>query len=376
MTPDYQEQVEELLDQVAGLPNGPSRLALLEEAVRLADVHQDAGLGDWMRKKLIETAQFSGYPEKVLVAFAWRLAQSDRDPEMFPEEALLWQYKWIGSSLAHFPQITRKQIEEGIADMTRRYQRAGASPRPVFKLLWRSALDMCENDKAREFYALWEKTPRDSNTDCLACEQDDRVDYQAYLGDPEKAVGLAEPILRGKLGCQEVPHLTYGRVLLPLVHLGRLEEAAECHRKGYRLIHSNREFLASTGDHLTFLVLTSNLTPAEQLFEKHLEWAVETKNLFFAWRFYLAARLLFSSLAESGQTSLTLRLPKSAACYQEGGCYEVTAVASWIEEMCRDLAARFDARNGNDGFARRLAEQHQLKRWRTPYPLGRAEPRP
>jgi hypothetical protein len=60
MTVDYQVQVEELMDQAAGLPNGPSKLALLEEAVRLADVHQDTALADEARDDLIRTATFCG----------------------------------------------------------------------------------------------------------------------------------------------------------------------------------------------------------------------------------------------------------------------------------------------------------------------------
>src|SRR5579884_3112427 len=123
MTADYQIQVEELMDQAAVLPDGPSKLALLEEAVRLADVHQDTALADEARDDLIRTATFSGYPEKSLVAFSWRLAQSDRDPEVFPEQALLWQYKWIANSLKYFPQITRTQIEDAFDDLARRCQR-------------------------------------------------------------------------------------------------------------------------------------------------------------------------------------------------------------------------------------------------------------
>ena len=98
MSADYQTQVEELLDQAGELPDGPSKLALLEEAVRLADVHQDVALGDEVRSDLIRVAKFSGYPEKALVAFSWRLAQADRDPDNFPEKDLLWEYKWIAGA--------------------------------------------------------------------------------------------------------------------------------------------------------------------------------------------------------------------------------------------------------------------------------------
>jgi hypothetical protein len=114
-----------------------------------------------------------------------------------------------------------------------------------------------------------------------------------------------------------------------------------------------------------------NLEPAHQG-EKHLEWAVDAKDLYWRWKFYLAAHFLMSRVAANGQTSLKLRLPKAAPCFQEEGRYEVAALSAWIEGTCRELAERFDARNGNDGFKRRLAANRRLSRWLKPYPLRRS----
>lgn len=372
MTTDYRDQVEKLLAEADDLPECPSKMALLEEAVRLADVHQDTARGDEARAALIQTATFSGYPEKALTAFSWRLAQADRSPELFPEEELMWAYKWIAGSLTSFPQITRQQIEDAFDDMTRRFQRSGYGMRSIYKLRWEAAFDMGEPDEARRYYRLWDKTPRDANSDCSACEQDSRVLYHVYFNKHEKALQLAEPILKGSMSCGTVPERTFGRVLLPLLRLGRLERAAEYYGKGYRLTRGNREYLNYLGDYLKFLGLTGNLSQGVKLFEKHLPWALETMDLFARWQFYLGASFFLAVVVESGQTSLKLRLLKETPGYREDGRYETAALASSVEEMCRDLAARFDARNGNDGFARALAKQKRLKRWATPYPLQRA----
>src|SRR5262249_61331850 len=112
-----------------------------------------------------------------------------------------------------------------------------------------------------------------------------------------------------------------------------------------------------------------NLQQGIKLFEKHLAWSLESKDLSCCWRFYLGVHLLFLRLTEMGRTTLRLRLPKTMPGHQEDGCYDVSALAGWIEETCRDLAKRFDARNGNDSFTRRLAANRRLKRWLTPYPL-------
>ena len=65
---EYGEEVEELLGRAAGLDEGPAKVALLEEAVRLADTHGDVGEGFRARQELIRAATFGGLPDRVLVA--------------------------------------------------------------------------------------------------------------------------------------------------------------------------------------------------------------------------------------------------------------------------------------------------------------------
>jgi hypothetical protein len=372
MKVDLETRIGTLLEEADQLEEGPAKLATLEEAVRLADQQQHLELGDSIRGSLIRTATFSGFPEKALVAFSWRLAQSERDPQRFPEDELLCEYKWITDSLTGFPQITRRQIEEMLADMTRRYQRSSSSLRPIHKLRCQIAMAMCEPALARKHHREWEKTPRDWNTDCPACEQNHRVRFHAFIGKKEEAIDLAGPILRGTLRCAEVPHATYALVLLPLVHLGRIEEAMNYHQKGYPLIHTHRKFLDEVSCHLLFLTLTQNLPEAVHLFEKHLLWAFQTRDLYWRWNFYLAAHFLLYRLGESDTKTLKLRLPESLPVYQEGGRYEVGELLGWVEGECRDLAKQFDARNGNDGFTRRLANNRRMTRWICPFPIKRS----
>jgi plasmid replication initiation protein len=134
-------------------------------------------------------------------------------------------------------------------------------------------------------------------------------------------------------------------------------------------VAGNRKFVGEVGRHLTFLALTDNLARAVKLFEKHLAWALETRDLITRFDFYLAARFLLERLADAGEEAVKLRLPASFPARQEGGRYEAAALAGWFEEALAEVAGRFDARNGNDGFARRLREARGWKKWVTPFPL-------
>src|SRR5262249_10101370 len=317
---------------------------------------------------LIRTATFSGHPEKTLVAFSWCLAQCDRQPEQFDEEELHWQYKWVVGSLSAFPQIPRAQMEAMLKDMARRYQRVGLGGRAVLRLRCKFKVAAGAREEVVDLYPELQKAPRDLYTDCRACEQGDDATVLFFLGENERGLEKAQPLLKGSMGCAEEPHHTLANVLLPLLRLGRVEEAMQCHRRGFRLVARNPEFLDPVGKHLGFLVLTDNLAKGLTVLEKHLPWALETMCLDRRFQFYLGARLLLDRLRETGRQTVKLRLPRTFPGHQESAKYEVAALTAWVDGELEELAGRFDARNGNQYFRQRIADNLQLLELRTPCP--------
>jgi hypothetical protein len=369
MSGDYSVRVEELLDEASMLEDGPARLMLLEEAVRLADSAGDAELGFDVRQELIHAATFGGYPEKSLVAFTWCLAQRDRDHGGQLGHGMLWKYKWIGNALPEFPQIPLGQIHGVLDDMSRRYEQAGMSLRAVHKLRCGLAMGMGDREAARAHHRAWREAAVDSVSDCPACERNHRVKYLCFLGREAEGMTYAAPILQGRLRCAEIPHATFARVLVPLVRLGRVEEAMAYHRQGLRLVTSNRSFVREVALHLTFLALTDNLAHAVRLLEKHLGWALEKEGHARRFDFFLAVRFLLERLEAAGKAAVRLRLPAALPLRSPGGEYAVGELAAWFDADLQALAARFDARNGTDWFARRLAENRALKVLVVPFPV-------
>jgi hypothetical protein len=368
---DIPAKVGELSEQADQLPDGPSKVALLDEAVRLADSHNDVELAYDTRKALMRAATFGGSPEKAMVAFTWCIAQCDRDPETFDPADLLWEYKWVVSSMRYFPQISRAQIEGALDDMTRRYQQVGMGLRPIHKLRCRFAIHRGDRDEALRHQRLWRTAPAGWGNDCPACEQDDQVDYLMFMGKDERALDQAKPLVTGRMSCAEVPHITYANLLLPLLRLGQVEKAAEYYRRGYPMVLGGRDFVAEHGMHLTFLALTGNLDAGVTLLERHLPWALETMALARRFEFGQGARLLLSRLAEAGKDSLRLRLPKTFPIHRDDGQYAVTDLAKWFEDDCRQLAEQFDRRNETDWFARKVADLPEHRRWAVDYPLAK-----
>jgi hypothetical protein len=363
------DHIEELHEKAMRQPDGPMKLALLEECVRLADSHQDPVIGDSIRGDLVKTATFTGAPEKALAAFSWRLMQCDRNPLEFDEASLLWEYKWIADSLGGFPEISRQQIEAILDDMTNRYQRCGASLRPIHKLRCTLAMDMCDTKMARTCFSRWKRAPRAWPSDCVACDQNSMVRFQAAVAKDEEALELARPILAGEQACAEIPQATLAHVLLPLVRLHREVEAMALHHRGYRMISDNRKFLPEVAEHLVFLVLTDNLAKAVKLFEKHIEWALSATDLKAKFEMYNAARFLLEQLAAGGKEKVRLRLPQQFAEFESEVGYVVAALRRWFDAAAAELAAKFDARNGNDGFTKALRKVRKWKKLVRPCPL-------
>ncbi|MEO0947865.1 MAG: hypothetical protein AAFY11_06935 [Cyanobacteria bacterium J06641_5] len=359
---DYHAQIDELIARADLLAAGAVKVSAIEEAVRVADLHNDLEEGFWLRDELIDAALHGGYPEKALVAFTWCLAQCDRDPDRFPEDLdLLWIYKWFCQELPRFPEITRVQIEETFADMSARYQRAGLSLRAVYQLQTMAAGVMGDGRAAIAYERQWRGSLPDGSNDCPACELHYRLEHWLLVGEDNRVLTAAEPLLREQLCCSEIPHLTLGLILLPLARAGRWQEAARYHLWGYRLVMRNRRYLKTVGEHLIFLVVAQQLKRAVTLMEQHLLWALESREMYGCFYFYRACCLLLRQWRQGDRAELRARLPQKFPGYCADGRYSVEDLSAWFEEMAEHLARRFDSRNGNNFFSRELTALQDLK---------------
>jgi len=351
------------------MENNLAKCAMLEELVRLADTRQDDEVGFEARMALVDAGTFSGAPDKALVAFSWCLAHADKHPDQYSEYNLLWKYKWVTDSLADFPQIKKKQIDDMLDDMRARYEKMGSGIYPVLMLRWKMAMRMGDKAGARKWHAQMAKTPRDFLSDCPACVKNQEVHYATFLGKDETALEIAEPILAGRMRCSEVPHITYGYLLVPLIRLKRLEEAAKMHQTGYRLAAKSTNLLRTIAEHILFLAMTDNLARGVKLFEKHLPWYLDSTDYLARFDFLCSCQFLMERLEKAETTSLKARLPKTFSLYQEKGRYDVAELAAWLGEQAAELGQRFDERNGTDHFVRRQKGMKKLHGLATPYPL-------
>ncbi len=343
--------------------SGLAQIAIIEEAVSLADAHHDDDLAFEARQSLVRASTFGGRPDLGIVAYSWMLAKSDEDPERFHDPQLLWRYKWIVDKAAHFPNISRAQIDELFEDMVRRYTADGSTLHAVWSNRRSVALSMGDMEAAARYNEILLKTERDHLSDCHACVQDENVWHHTLLGEDEKAVEAAKPIFKGKLSCSSVPEVTHANILLPLMRLGKHEEAAKHHKTGYRLVAWNPSYLIAQSEHLEFLALTDQFDRALTLLQRHLPLALTASSPRWQFHFYFAVRLLIDRLERVGKASIPLRMPEELKPLAPNGSLAIGEFKIWLNQELMNLANAFDTRNGNDTYSQRVQNIADLQRY-------------
>lgn len=344
--------VIELLYEADMMPHGDTAVRMIEEAVQRAAELRDSDLLFYAKLKLAQQSLLGGFPEKALVAFTWCLSEFKTDPQAYESylHTLLWEFKNLLHSITLFPQISLEQINDMLGQMAEMYRRYDYSPRPIHYLQCVTGIRTGDPPRAEKYFARWQDDPRDEMADCEACECDTRVEYYVFTDQHEQAIEQARPILRGRQTCAEVPHRTLALLLYSYIRLDRREEAQKCHRRGYRILKSNRVFLKQVADHLAYQARFGELAKAAAMLERHLDWALETSDLEARYRFYLAAADAVKRL----DGPHTLRLPSEFPLFREDARYEPASLAAWFEDEARNLETAFNNRNGNDRYTRQV----------------------
>lgn len=346
------------------LDDGDEKIALLEEAVRIADTGTDIELQYFARKEFLNAAYWGGAPEKAMVAYAWCLGQFDMQPGKFSERDLLWTYKWMVNTIFHFPQIPKEQIYAMLDDMTRRYREAGYGLRVIYQYRYRFERFCGNREEAIRHYRYAQELASDDLSNCPACELDEHVSFYNYCGEDEVAISTAQPLLEGRYKCRTVPQRTIARLLLPLTRLGRHEDAWAYHLQGYRPVSRNKSFLNYVSDHLIYLTVIDKLERAAELLEEHYPWAEGNSDAHNRFLFYRAAWFFLDVMAESQTPRLGLRLPRTFPLYEASGDYESSSLADWFQKEAREIALKFNERNGTDHFTHELEGVMALKNLR------------
>lgn len=359
----YLSEIDELLARAEMLPDGPAKVAVVERAVQVADLHADVAAGFRTRVRLLGAALSGGQSDVLLVAFSWCLSRQERDPAQFRETDILWQFRWVISELVEYSTVAKAQIDSLFADMERRYRRAGSSMRSYFVLRRMVAIDMGDREAAIAAHSEVIRCPHDGLSDGADAETSFLLDFLIVTGRDDEAIELGASFLGRGQGSEHHQAFVRAKLLLPLLKHARDAEAVDAHLKGYRQVARNARYVPRFAEHLIFLALTENFPRGFRLLERHLSDAEVSVSGYARMLFHHAARVLLTRVAERGRETLRMRLPKSFPRYSEDGRYEAAGLAAWFGERAGEAAQAFDARNGNGHYAAMYAGWRDLEKW-------------
>jgi|GEM_PF-5836263 len=376
---DPNESIERLLAQADQLPNdSPSRVAIFEEAISIADSHRLEQHSFDIRRAILFPALHTGQSHKLIVHFAWCASRCRLDPTTFPIRQLLWEYRNIGIQLGVFHTVPADQIEAVIAEMRGLYVEEGISLRPCLQVRRLVSTFLADAEAGEAAHRQLESTPRDEWSDHLLTERSFSIAWLIFRQDYEAASVLLEPYLTGKIADPHSMTESTSSMLLPLMMCGRYEDAMRAHLKSAKRAMGNLRYLDFAADHIAFLALTGNLMESLKCLAKMLPAALGANNHVDQYRFGVRVLIALESASRQGIEEVRMRLSRELFLYQPDGAYRIDELRLRLLEWTRPLAARFDARNGNDWFTKelgRVGEYADLTR-RLPLPGGKSSKHP
>ncbi|GAA2440764.1 tetratricopeptide repeat protein [Streptomyces glaucus] len=360
------ESLRRAMAENAGQPEGPARNAraeqLLAEAERLGvPLAVIEALGHQLK-----VYNYSSEKDKMFVPFARLLRMWDERPEDFDAyeaHSLHWVFKWMSAGMLDQPHIPLASVEKWLGEMERRYRLAGYSERAVRSAEFSVAAHVGDVARAERAYAAWLAADRDDMADCHACELHGQGWWQAEQGRDEEALRLWRPVLEGEFTCAHEPHTVLASSLLPLLRLGRLQEARTHHLRGFRLVRAMESMRGAYADHVEFCALTGNEARGLELLAQRPAYFTDDGHPRSRMDFMAVTALLMDRLTGLGLGDR--RVPGPA-----GRAWTARELAAHARAEALALAERFDRRNGTPHVGRRVRARMDRAPLAERLPLG------
>ncbi|MFF9810925.1 tetratricopeptide repeat protein [Streptomyces coeruleorubidus] len=356
----------------SGQPEGPARNARAEELLAAAEkLNVPLALIEALGHQL-KVYNYSSEKGKMFVPFARLLRMWDERPEDFDEyetHTLHWVFKWVSSGMLDQPHIPLASIEKWLGEMEQRYRLAGYSERAVRSAEHSVAAHVGDLARAERAYAAWLAADRDRMSDCHACELHGQGWWHAERGRDAQALELWRPVLEGEYACAHEPHAALASSLVPLLRLGRLDEARGNHLRGLRLVRAMESMRGAYAEHVEFCVLTGNEARGLELLAERPAYFTDDGQPQSRLDFMSVVALLMDRLTGLGMGDRQVPGPA-------GREWTARELATHARAEALALAARFDERNGTTYVSERARARMERRPLAERLPLGVRSVRP
>ncbi|MFE5617108.1 tetratricopeptide repeat protein [Streptomyces sp. NPDC056524] len=339
------EALREAMRDNAQQPEGPARNARAERLLAEAElIGEPLAVIEALGHQL-QAYNYSSEKAKMFVPFSRLLRMWDDNPadfDAYETHSLHWVFKWVSSGMLDQPHIPLASIEKWLGEMEHRYRLAGHSERAVRQGEFRVARHIGDLERAGRAYAAWLAAERDRMADCLACELHGQGVWSVELGDDEQALRTWAPVLAGEHTCAHEPHAVLASSLLPLVRLGRIDEARAHHLRGYRLVRPMESMRGAAAEHIEFCALTGNEARGLEILAERPAYLTDGGDPDSHMDFLAVTALLLDRLVALGLGGQSVPGPARAG----DATWTAAELAAHARVEALAIARRFDERNG------------------------------
>ncbi|MFG2173960.1 tetratricopeptide repeat protein [Streptomyces niveus] len=367
------EAVLDALRENNDRPYNLHRTVTAEELVEAAEQFDEPELLVTALLELMSAYEYTGEHRKAPVVFARVLKLKDDSPDAFSDweaNQVLWRFKWVTTSLLQVPEVPLAAIRGWTDQMRDRYREAGHGMQPVAAMRHRIAAHVGSEEAERSAYDLWVTRPREGMSDCEACETRHRAIHHVGIGDERRALDIWQPVFDGGQTCAEEPYVSQAHALLPLLSLGRVDEARSHHLSGYRYARGKTGLAEEVGLHIEFSALSRNEGRGLEILAENRALFETTGAPLSLLGFLTGVEVLLTRLVADGYGTTTVAGPL-------GRGWTAQSLLAHVSGEADTLVAAFDARNGTTGVGDRRRERvARPALLAEPLPLGLRTTRP
>ena len=280
-------------------------------------------------------------------------------------------------------RVPLDEIYRALDAFEERMRARGDSLRAVHQVRHRLARQLGHTATAEQEFELWLSAARDLSSGCFACEQGQIGDWRAERGEDARAFEAWDGILSGSVLCDAEPHAVLARSLIPLIRLGKGEQAQANHVEGYRISRLKPLMCAEIGAHIEFCALTGNSARGLELLAEHGHWLLDRHSLLNGHALFHTHRLGDRDASESAQddgesarrpvterraaflggVSVLLRVLMDSGfddlpfAILGGVTKPIGQLRDEVDAELSSIAACFDERNGTAAFSSRIVHR-------------------
>ncbi len=368
------DEIWRLLNEARFEEASEAKVAALERALEAADAIGDPQLVNYALNGLVDAYEFSRDSTRLLIPFARLLRNFDTSPEHFDAyltRSLYWTFKWIVDKMIEQPDVPLESIEHWLAEMRSRYAEAGYSMHAPAAYEMQLAFHIGDYDRVAAAIEALGESEEDDMSDCAACQYTSLATIVLYAEEnsADSCMEMLEPVLAGEHTCAHEPHYALALSLIPLVELGRIDQARANHLRGYMMCKGKEDMVAMITLHVEFCALTGNEARAVEILADHARFFDFDLGVSDRQRLLEATVLTCRRLKAVGFADTAVPGPGDRA-------WTAADLHDWAETELTAIVARFDARNGNDHHSAMSGRCIDAEPYPEPVHLGLKELKP